>query len=131
VTINEALADPALFGALPVFHDVTTWRPWLTFLAAVYGSPMDEEDLATFRRHTGRSEPRPGGYAEAGCITGRQSGKSAVAATICAYEAVMAEAENRGTYALLVAQDERGSSGASSRMPASPFGPCRCSRARS
>jgi hypothetical protein len=101
-----ALADPELLGALPAFRDLSTWRPWLAFLRAVYGLAMDDEDLARFRKHTGRSAPRAGGYPEAVVITGRQSGKSAIAATVCAFEA--ATGQKRGTFALLVAQDERG-----------------------
>ena len=72
----------ALLGGLPRFRDLSTWRAWLAFLRAVYGLPMDAQDLALFQEHTGRTEPRPGGYPEAVAITGRQSGKSAVAATV-------------------------------------------------
>ena len=41
VTIIDALKDRALFGGLPAFQDLTTWRPWIAFLRAVYGLPMD------------------------------------------------------------------------------------------
>jgi hypothetical protein len=37
MTIIEALHDAQLFGALPAFRDLTSWRPWLAFLRAVYG----------------------------------------------------------------------------------------------
>jgi hypothetical protein len=45
--------------------------------------------------HTGRTtcDPPPGGYPEVCCIVGRQSGKTRVAATIAAFEAVLAERE--------------------------------------
>jgi hypothetical protein len=39
---------------------------------------MGEEDLATFRKHTGRTAPREGGYADAVVITGGQSGIAAL-----------------------------------------------------
>lgn len=104
--ILDALHDPEALGSLPAFSDLSTWRPWLAFLKAVYGLPMDVHDLNTFQEHTGRTAPREGGYAEAVAITGRQSGKSAIAALACAFEA--ATGSVRGTYALLVAQDERG-----------------------
>ncbi len=76
----DALADPALFGSLPAFADLSTWRPWLAFLRAFYGLPMDDEDLELFQRHTGREAPREGGYPEAAVVVGRQSGKTRVAA---------------------------------------------------
>ncbi len=52
----------ALFDAL---HPQASWRAWRAFVAAVYGEPMDDAALDLFRRHTGRSEPRAGGYPEA------------------------------------------------------------------
>src|SRR6185503_17500270 len=72
-----------------------------------------------FRRHTGRSEPRPGGYPGAVAITGRQSGKSAIAATVAAFEA--ATGTESGTFALLVAQDQRGAQRTLFRYAVEPF----------
>lgn len=107
----DALADRNLFGGLAAFSDLTTWRPWLAFLRAVYGLPLDADDLEMFKRHTGRTmyDPPLGGFPEVCCIVGRQSGKTRVAATIAAYEAVLAEQEPDRTelYAVLVAQDHR------------------------
>lgn len=105
MTILEGLESPDLFGGLAQFHDLTTWRAWLAFLRAVYGLPMDEADLTLFRQHTGRQGPRAGGYPEAVAVVGPQSGKSAIAATVCAFEA--ARSHEPGAFALLVAQDER------------------------
>ena len=82
MTILDALADPALFGSLPAFNDLSTWRPWLAWIRAVYGLPMDATDLELFRKHTGRQQPRIGGYPEAVCIVGCQSGKSLIAALV-------------------------------------------------
>src|SRR5262245_31593544 len=106
MNVLDALHDPHLLGSLPAFADLSSWRAWLVFLKAVYGLPMDDFELVTFRKQTGRTAPRPGGYPEAVCITGRQSGKSAIAALACGFEAATSTAF--GTYALLVAQDERG-----------------------
>jgi hypothetical protein len=66
---------------------------------------MSEADLILFRKHTGRQRAREEGYPEAVCIVGRQSGKSAVAAVTCAFEA--ATSRDPGTYALLISQDAR------------------------
>jgi hypothetical protein len=108
-TIIEALEDRRLFGGLPAFRDLTSWRRWLVFLKAVYGLAMDAGELAIFRHHTRRSAPRPAGYAEAVAAVGRQSGKTRIAATIATYEAISVGPEADGTdlYALLVAQDQR------------------------
>lgn len=111
LSIMDALADRNLFGGLAAFRDLTTWQPWLVFLRAAYGLPLDSDDLETFRRHTGRTTyaPPAGGFPEVVCIVGRQSGKTRIASTIAAFEAVLAEREPDRTelYALLVAQDHR------------------------
>lgn len=91
-------------------RDPATFAGWDACLAAVYGLPLDAVALDLFRRCTGRTTPRPGGYAEACIITGRQSGKSYTAADVVVFEAVSAprDAKSAGTYALLLAQDQRG-----------------------
>jgi len=112
ITIIDALGDRALLGGLPAFRDLESWRRWLVFLAAVYGLPLDDERQAIFHEHTGRGTyaPPAAGYREAVCVVGRQSGKTRVAATIAAFEAMMAQTEpdRTETYALLIAQDHRG-----------------------
>lgn len=108
-TILDSLSDPHLLGALPAFRDLTTWRPWRVFLSAFYGLPLDVDDLALFQRYTGRTAPRPGGYAEAVAITGRQSGKTQIAAAVGVHEAAGAALRgDRGVFIPLVAQDLRG-----------------------
>lgn len=69
---------------------VVRWfaETWRAFLAAVYGPA-----LGTFRAHTGRAAPRPGGYSEAVAIVGRQSGKTRVSAMLAAFEAITAPPE--------------------------------------
>jgi hypothetical protein len=123
LTIVQAMRRRDLFGGLAPFRDLGSWRAWLTFLRAVYGLPLNAEDLALFQRHTGRQEPRTGGYPEAVAIVGRQSGKSRIAATVAAFEAVRARGERDGTdlYALLVAQDERASLRTLFAYAAAPF----------
>ncbi|HYN08040.1 MAG TPA: hypothetical protein VES67_11670 [Vicinamibacterales bacterium] len=112
LTIVEALRDRSLFGALPAFADLSSWGAWLVFLKATYGLPLDEAEVKVFCQHTGRSayEPPAGGWREVVAVVGRQSGKTRIAATIAAFEAMTAPAEADGTetYAVLVAQDARG-----------------------
>ena len=110
MNILEAIADRSLLGASPALHDLSTWRPWLTFLAAVYGLPLDAEGEALFRKCTGRStyNPPPGGWPEVVCIVGRQAGKTRAASLLVAYEAAFAADTHDGeAYALLIAQDWR------------------------
>jgi hypothetical protein len=124
-SIVEALQDRNLFGGLPAFRQLETWRPWLTFLAAVYGQPLDTEEQARFCRHTGRSRyaTPPGGWREAVVITGRQSGKTRIAATLAAFEAVTAiqEPDRTELYALMVAQDHRAALRVLLRYARAPF----------
>jgi hypothetical protein len=105
VDIITALRDPNLFGALPRYRDLTTWRAWLALLRALYGLPMDAADLDLFRRFTGRQSPRPGGYPEAVVITGRQSGKTQTAGIVACFETVARG--KRGEHVVMVAQDAR------------------------
>ncbi len=109
MNIIDALQDRALFGGLPAFADLESWRPWLAFLRAFYGLPLSDDDLELFTTHTGREAPREGGYAEAAVVTGRQSGKTQVAALAGVQEAAQAVlAGSRGVFVPLVAQDLRG-----------------------
>lgn len=112
LTIAEALRDPKLFGEQPVFRDLSSWRAWLVFLKALYGLPLEAEEVASFQKHTGREAyaPPPGGWKEVVAIVGRQSGKTRVASLIASYEAALAPSlggDRTATYALLVAQDHR------------------------
>lgn len=54
MTILDALHDPALF--VPIFSG-PSWAAWEAFLAAVFGLPMTPDQLAAYRRHTGRVTP--------------------------------------------------------------------------
>ena len=110
VTILDAIRDRGLLGAVTAFSDLSTWGPWLTFLAAVYGLPLDSEGLELFKRCTGRSryDPPPGGWREVVAIPARQSGKTRIASAIATFEAVTAPRVTDGEmYSLLIAQDLR------------------------
>jgi hypothetical protein len=115
--------DPKLLGRLPHMRRPETQRAWDTFLKALYGLEMDEHELSLFRLHTGRTTPLPGGYSEAACITGRQSGKTQTAGDILAFEALTAPDDGtaEGTYAIGVAQDHRGAMRSLLRYATTPF----------
>jgi hypothetical protein len=81
--ILTAIADPKLFA--PWFRDPDTWRAWHAFLAALFGLPMSDDQLATYREHTGRAEPPAAPFNEGWLICGRRAGKSAILAICAAY----------------------------------------------
>lgn len=118
MTIIEALRDPDLFGGLSAFSNLGTWARWEAFLKAVYGLAMTDAELAIFRQHTGRSEPRAGGYPEAVAVVGVQSGKSRIAGALADHAALAGEA---GTHALLLGQDHRGAMRVLLRYCREPF----------
>lgn len=80
--ITEALDDPKLFAP---FFKGASWQRWRAFLAALFALPMDDEAMALYRCHTGRTEPPPKAFNEAALIIGRRGGKSRVLATIAVY----------------------------------------------
>jgi hypothetical protein len=125
VTIVDALADRHLFGSLPAFRDLSSWRAWLIFLKACYGLPLAADEVAVFCHHTGRASYSPphGGWPEVVCITGRQSGKTRIAALVASFEAMTAPAEldDSQLFALLVAQDQRASIRALLSYARAPF----------
>ena len=108
--IVDVLRDPQSFGGLQCFRDLSSWTRWIVLLKAVYGLPMDETELPIFQHHTGRTAPLPGGYPTTVIIVGRQSGKTRIAATVAAYEALVAPhvPDQEREFALMVSQDERG-----------------------
>src|SRR5258706_9497771 len=118
MNIEQAIKDPRLLGGLECLRDLRTWAAWLAFIRAVYGLPMSEADLTLFRLHTGREEPRPGGYPEAVAIVGVQSGKTRIAGLCVDHAALIGEA---GTHALLLGQDLRGAMRVLFRYAKEPF----------
>jgi hypothetical protein len=112
LTLIDWLQDPRLFGALGTFRDLTTWTHWIVFIKAIYGLPLEPGELEVFRHHTGRTTyaPPPAGFKTVAAIVGRQSGKTAIAATLAAFEAIQAADEpgQRGPlYVPAIAQDHR------------------------
>ena len=74
VTILDALDHPKLFG--PHFA-APSWRPWRTFLRALFALPLDDADLALYRHHTDRQTAPTVPFREAALVIGRRGGKSA------------------------------------------------------
>ncbi len=84
-TILEAMDDPEIWARW--FRDPAEWAPWRVFLAALFGLPLSEDDLAFYRQCTGRSAP-PTGTTEAWLVVGRRGGKSFILALIAVYLAI-------------------------------------------
>ena len=122
-TILQAISDARLFKPLGLTGP--SWKAWRTVLAAIYGLPLNAEAREWFCAHTGRSRytPPPGGWKETAIITGRQSGKTQIAALIASYEAAfpLAPPAVGQAYALMVAQDQRSSQRTLLSYARSPF----------
>ncbi|MGH9682308.1 MAG: hypothetical protein ACRD4S_01685 [Candidatus Acidiferrales bacterium] len=82
ISILDAMADKHLFQ--PWFRG-NSWNTWRVFLAALFALPMTPEQLATYRKHTGRSAAPDKPCREAWLCCGRRAGKSLIAATIAVY----------------------------------------------
>ena len=73
MNVLQAMDDPALFG--PYFKG-SSWDAWRAFLAALHGLPLTDAQLATYQRHTSRTDAPAEPFAEAALICGRRGGKS-------------------------------------------------------
>jgi hypothetical protein len=65
-----------------------TWKAWRVFLAALFGLLLSPEELATYQRHTGRTQPPTTAHREAWLVIGRRGGKSFMLAVIAVFLAV-------------------------------------------
>ena len=83
ITLLNAMSDPELFGGW--FKAQATWRSWRVFLRALFGLHMTFGERATFRKHTGRTNPPTTQAREAWLVVGRRGGKSFCTALIGVY----------------------------------------------
>src|SRR5262245_28810422 len=82
LTILDAIADPKVFGE---HFRGDTWEAWRAFLCSLFALPMTDEQLAIYRKHTGRKAPPFQPIHEAWLICGRRAGKSFVLACIAVF----------------------------------------------
>lgn len=104
MNIIEAIKDERLFRPF-LGGDLTSWRPWMTCLRAIYGLPIKSSSGRQFiREATGRDPDKLNseGYSQSLMLTGRRSGKSRSSAIIGAYEAALSGREAK------LAKGERG-----------------------
>ncbi len=108
-SILSAIADPKVFGR---HFTAESWKPWLAFLAVLFGLPMTPDQAAVFRKCTGRTDTPTDPFNEAWLICGRRSGKSFVLATVAVFLACFRDfrpflqAGERGTV-MIVAADRK------------------------
>ena len=110
LSILDAVADDKLFA--PWFKDRATWNAWSALLAALFGLPLTDEQLAIYRKCTGRDSPPTEPANEGWLICGRRAGKSFVLALIAVYLATFPDYRRylspgeRGTV-LVIATDRK------------------------
>jgi hypothetical protein len=64
---------------------VGDWSAWRAFLAALFGLPMTEQQLATYRECTGRTAAPSTQAREAWAVCGRRAGKTRIMGTVAAW----------------------------------------------
>ncbi|MEI9422213.1 hypothetical protein O7A70_13670 [Mesorhizobium sp. Cs1299R1N1] len=83
MNILEACQSPLLFA--PWFKKRDTYEAWFAFLAALFGLPLTDEQLALYKHHTGRDEAPTEANNEAWLVTGRRGGKSFIMALVAVF----------------------------------------------
>jgi hypothetical protein len=110
MNILQASESPLLFA--PWFKKRDAYASWFAFLAALFGLPMSDDQLATFKHHTGRTEAPTEASSEAWLIVGRRGGKSFVMALVAVFLACFFEyrqylAPGERATVLVIAADRR------------------------
>ncbi len=85
IDIVAALEDPNLFGLVPKFATLDSWRRWVVLLRALFALPMGQDEQAFYTRHTGRTALPSKPVTKAYIASGRRSGKTFISALIAAY----------------------------------------------
>ena len=87
MNILETMTDRKLFAGFFKRRLLSgdSWRAWKAFLSALFALPMDADALATFQKHTGRTQRPAEPFQEAFVIVGRRGGKSLIAALIAVF----------------------------------------------
>ena len=89
LTIDKAFSDDRIFGTL--IKDQSTWKSWIVVLKAIFGLPMDHEELKIFQKNTGRKRVPADQFSETFLIIGRRGGKSFMSAIIAVYLAIFVD----------------------------------------
>jgi hypothetical protein len=84
--IFDAMASPHVWRSW--FSDERAWRNWRTFLACLFGLPINEYDLALVEECAQRTRLPEGGFTEAWLICGRRAGKSFILSLVACFLAI-------------------------------------------
>jgi hypothetical protein len=113
LTIDRALADPALLGAALGPVD-PTWSTWLAVLKAAFALPLSEDEARIFASVAGNRTPPTQRVRELWCVCGRRGGKSRIAAALAIYIALFTKPKlspgERGMVLVLAASLEQSKS---------------------
>lgn len=82
ITFAEACTDPKLFGS---WFNGESWAVWRVIDKALFGEPLDADELAIFTEITGRDEAPTEPANEAWFVCGRRSGKDVKASALAAF----------------------------------------------
>ena len=80
--IIRAINDPSIFGR---YFRSETWTAWRVFLAALFGLPLDPDQVPLFQQFTGRSTAPKAPLHEAWLVVGRRGGKSFILAVVAVF----------------------------------------------
>ena len=83
MNILQAIDDPNVFAS--AFRNKASWEAWRTFLAALFGLPMNAEQRRIYTECTQRADPPTRAANEAWLVVGRRGGKSFTLALIAVY----------------------------------------------
>jgi len=82
ITFSEACRHPDLFGD---WFSGETWANWRVLDKAIFGEPLNDEELAIFKSLTGREKPLERAAKELWLIIGRRGGKDVKSASLAVY----------------------------------------------
>jgi len=105
ISIIQAIEDLNLFR--PIFRTLETWRSWIVTLKAIFGLSLSGEELALYRKCTGREKPPTKPFKEIYIIVGRRGGKSFIVSVIAVFLAIFKDCSQylspgeRGTIMIL------------------------------
>lgn len=109
ISIDEALSDPALFGA--ALGDITSWQAHRIVLKAAFGIELNRDEARAFASVAGSRSPPKQRVRELWAIVGRRGGKSRIAALIACYIALFVRHQlapgERGLCLILAATTEQ------------------------
>ena len=92
MNIREVMTDPALFGGL---FGADSFKAWRALLAGFYGLPLDDDELPTWHKLTGRQSAPEAAHDELWLVVGRRGGKTQNAALLAVYEAAFRDYSDR------------------------------------